>query len=81
MQTPQTRQGCKTAHAWAVSSLCVVIESRPVLRAWPFKIESVDFGDVKSAAEGAPRSGEGAALSKVPDGNHGDHLSGATKHD
>ncbi|MDO8652081.1 MAG: hypothetical protein Q7R66_07820 [Undibacterium sp.] len=35
---------CKTAHDWAVSSICIVVQSNPVKRAWPFQIESVDLG-------------------------------------
>lgn len=35
---------CKTAHDWAVSSICIVVQSKPVKRAWPFQIESVDLG-------------------------------------
>lgn len=35
---------CKTARDWAVSSICIVVQSKPVKRAWPFQIESVDLG-------------------------------------
>lgn len=72
----------RSVHSLAVQSLAIVVYHKPVKRAWPFQIESVDFGTQETAAEGAPRSGEGsAAVSKLPDGNHGEIISGVTKHD
>lgn len=67
---------CKTAHDWAVSSICIVVQHKPVKRAWSFQIESVDLGLGAPAPEGAPLAGKASgaeALAEIvpPVGNTG----------
>lgn len=69
---------CKTAHDWAVSSICIVVQHRPVKRAWSFPIESVDFA-AASGERSAAAAADAAKLSSIPDGNYGDNLTGALK--
>lgn len=61
---------CKTAHDWAVSSICIVVQHKPVKRAWPFQIESVDFGDVARLSESEAASRATAQI-VPPVGNTG----------
>ena len=65
--------GCKTAHDWAVQSLCIVVHHKPIKRAWAFQIESLDLGLGAIAPKGAPLAGNTGAIARSahPVGNTG----------
>lgn len=73
----QNRSGWQNAHAAAISSLSSVLASKPVSRAWPFMAREL-AGRGPACGEGA---GERSEARKLPDGNHGEIVSGVLKHD
>ena len=65
---------CRTAHDWAVSSICIVVQHAPIKRAWSFPIQSFDLASGAQAPEGAPLAGKATgaeARSVTPLGNTG----------
>ncbi len=63
--------GWQNVHALAVQSMAIVVHQKPAPAAFAFKVEVIDFGAPKTAAEGAPLRGEGAAATAPPVGNTG----------
>jgi hypothetical protein len=73
LQLTKRPPSCRTAHDWAVSSICIVVHHKPIKRAWAFQIESIDF----AAASGERSEAAAAAAAKPssnPDGNHGEYI-------
>lgn len=73
----QKTHGWQTAHKLAVEAICIVVQSRPVKRAWPFMVQVVSF-DVDALASGERSEAAAAASAQLvhaPHGNHGVYLS------
>jgi len=65
----QNGSSWQNAHEVAAATLCVVLDSKGVSRAWPFKVAAAAPGAGKRSAA----TGEAGEVCSLPDGNHGDN--------
>jgi len=71
--------GWQNVHALAVQSMAIVVGCKPVPKAWAFKVDVVDFGDVAGGWQGEAAAPDTAQKQAIPCGNYGDNLTGACK--
>lgn len=74
----------QSVHTLAVQSIAIVVQHRPMHRAWAGPVIAFDIREAAPAAsgeQGAAAAAAAAQVSTLPDGNHGENLSEAQNHD
>lgn len=71
----QIAPGCANSLKVTAATLCVVLGSKDVARAWPFKVAT----DAPGAGKRSAATGAAGAVCSLPDGNHGDNTSQVTE--
>nr|WP_315489890.1 hypothetical protein [uncultured Rhodoferax sp.] len=74
----------QSVHSLAVQSIAIVVQHRPMSRAWAGPVHAFAISEAAPAAsgeQGAAAAAAAAQVSTLPDGNHGENISGAPTHD